>query len=75
MKNKKGFTLIELLVVVSIISLLASIVLSSLNSAKSAARNAKRYGDLEQLYRAFNSSIFNGTAMPVIAPYAWISRV
>lgn len=38
MKRKSAFTLIELLVVVSIISLLSSIVLASLNSARDKAR-------------------------------------
>ncbi len=38
--KKKGFTLIELLVVISIISLLASVVLSSLNSARQNSRAA-----------------------------------
>lgn len=37
---KKGFTLIELLVVISIISLLSSIVLASLNSAREKGRIA-----------------------------------
>lgn len=37
-KHTKGFTLIELLVVISIISLLSSIVMSSLNSAREKAR-------------------------------------
>ena len=48
-KLKSGFTLIELLVVVAIISLLSSVVLASLNSARSKARDAKRKEDLHQI--------------------------
>src|SRR3989344_8507666 len=45
---KKGFTLIELLVVISIISLLSSVVLASLNSARVKARHARRVSDIRQ---------------------------
>jgi len=45
-----GFTLIELLVVISIISLLASIVLASLNSVRAKARDAVRASDMHTIY-------------------------
>lgn len=51
-KSSQGFTLIELLVVVAIISLLSSIVLIGLQSARQKSRNAKRLGDLTQMSSA-----------------------
>lgn len=62
--KEKGFTLIELLVVISIIGLLSSVVLTSLNSAKVKARNAKRMSDLRQLQLAITLFYENTGAYP-----------
>ena len=54
LKNKQGFTLIELLVVIAIIGLLSSVVLASLNSARTKARDAKRLTDFRSVQLAMN---------------------
>ena len=52
MSKVRAFTLIELLVVISIITLLSSVVLSSLNSARAKARDAKARSELAQVRTA-----------------------
>lgn len=53
-RSSKGFTLIELLVVISIISLLSSVVLASLNSARAKARDTRRLSDMHQMQVALD---------------------
>ena len=50
--KKSGFTLIELLVVVAIIGILSSVVLSSLNTARAKARDARRIADFKEIRTA-----------------------
>lgn len=51
-QSKSGFTLLELLVVISIIALLSSIVIGSVNSARANARDAERMTQLREINNA-----------------------
>jgi type II secretion system protein G len=51
-RRNRGFTLIELLVVVSIIGILAVFIVTSLNSARSQARDARRESDIKTIQNA-----------------------
>jgi len=66
-RASKGFTLIELLVVISIISLLSSVVLTSVQSARVKARDAQRITTLVQLERAIELYRSNNSSYPYIA--------
>lgn len=65
-KNSAGFTLIELLVVIAIISLLSSIVLASLNSARVKARDAQRASNVHQLKLALESYYYDNGFYPFV---------
>ncbi|NCT00024.1 prepilin-type N-terminal cleavage/methylation domain-containing protein [Candidatus Parcubacteria bacterium] len=63
--KSKGFTLIELLVVVAIIGILATVVLASLGSARSRARDAKRITELKQIQNALELYYLDNNSYPV----------
>ena len=64
----RGFTLIELLVVISIISLLSSVVLTSLNSARMKARDANRIAQMGQVMKALEMYFNNHGEYPTEDP-------
>ena len=62
--HEKGFTLIELLVVISIIGLLASVILVSVNSVRMKARDAVRKSNLNQISKAIEMFYFETGSYP-----------
>jgi type II secretion system protein G len=67
--TSRGFTLIELLVVIAIISLLSSVVMSSVTSARLKARDAKKQQDIKSVSVALNMYLNDhGYMPPNIAP-------
>lgn len=66
--NKRGFTLIELLVVISIIGVLSSVVLASLNTARMKARDTHRKATLKQIETALELYYDTYGAYPPFRP-------
>ena len=64
MHDTRGFTLIELLVVITIIGILASIVISSLDAARVKARDARRVSDINQIQKALALYATDNQAYP-----------
>jgi prepilin-type N-terminal cleavage/methylation domain-containing protein len=65
MRKNKGFTLIELLVVISIIGLLSTIVLASLQQARSKGRNSSRRQTLVSMRTALELYYSANNAYPL----------
>ena len=66
-KTSRGFTLIELLVVIAIIGILASIVLVSLSSARTKARDARRISDIKQIALALETYFSDNAQYPSVS--------
>ncbi len=64
---QKGFTLIELLVVISIIGVLASVTLVSLNSARKKARDIIRINDMRTIQMSLQEYLFANGRYPSIS--------
>jgi prepilin-type N-terminal cleavage/methylation domain-containing protein len=69
--QKRGFTLIELLVVISIISLLSSIVLASLTTAKKKATNAQTIAQVKQYQTALTMYYLDTGGYPMGNPNSY----
>ena len=64
-QTKQGFTLIELLVVISIIGILSTLAVVSLNDARGKARDAKRISDVKQVQTALEVFLADRNGYPV----------
>jgi len=73
--HTRGFTLIELLVVIAIIAILASIILASLNTARSKSRDARRVADLKQVQLALELYNNDNSKYPLQGVYGNLSGI
>lgn len=64
-KKEGGFTLIELLVTITIVAVLFSLALVSLQGARTSARDAKRKADLEEIRSSLEMCRADAGAYPI----------
>lgn len=70
-KQKFGFTLIELLVVISIVGLLASVLLISLNGAREKARRTTALANIKQMQKALEMYFNDNSFYPPDVSRGW----
>jgi prepilin-type N-terminal cleavage/methylation domain-containing protein len=63
-RTKNAFTLVELMVAISIIGLLSSIIMASLNDARRKSRDVRRVTDLLQIRTALNIFLHDNNEYP-----------
>jgi type II secretion system protein G len=71
--NKLGFTLVELLVVIAIIGLLSGMVVISIKSVKSKARDSQRVSDMNTIVTALNMYHNDFNAYPIFDGYVTLT--
>ncbi|MCX6793346.1 MAG: prepilin-type N-terminal cleavage/methylation domain-containing protein [Candidatus Falkowbacteria bacterium] len=66
LKYKKGFSFVELMVVISIIAVLSTMAIISLNSSRVKSRDSKRVADVKQLSSALEMYYNRNGAYPTL---------
>lgn len=74
-RTQGGFTLIELLVVIAIIGMLSSVVLASLNTARTKGRDARRLTDMKSIVAALELYALDNATYPNTGAGSWVNSL